>query len=328
VLCGLAAGLPVVTYGAVNLAMGQGFWPNSMVIKTALNRRESSLLSRLRTPYVLARRLATEDVLVLAFVVLAVIILVWAWYGGPRRHVLGGCAFIVTVILHTTFADFGWFERYQGYLLALGVYLALGWLSQVVRPAGHRPVLVAVLILILILAPFKIRMLTNIPLATNNTYSQRYQVGLFFDRYYDGRAVATSELGYASLFHDGPFVDLLGLASHDDVLVTLIDDVDDPAFWRRVVDEHDVEVVAAYPGIIEDDVPEEWTLVGEWRVSGARVTGGADFLFWAPQPKYVEPLQRHLEEFAPEMPDNVQLLCVPCLKVLARELERQAGEDP
>ena len=49
------------------------------------------------------------------------------------------------------------------------------------------------------------------PLASSNTYRQRYQIGKFFENEYNGQPVATGELGYATLFHDGTVIDLLGL---------------------------------------------------------------------------------------------------------------------
>jgi hypothetical protein len=321
-LCGVAAGLPVLAFGAVNLAMDRSFWPNSLLSKTALGGEVNDVTTGLLGPYELIREITDSDPVLLGLVGLAVVVLVWGWYGGPRSHVFAATAFLVTVLLHTELAEYGYFERYQAYLIALGVYLALGWASQVVQPAGRKPVLVAVLVLVLVISPYKLKLATGIPLAMNNTYSQRYQAALFLERYYDGRPVATSELGYISLLHDGRVVDILGLGTYEVVIARERGAVD-AAYWQRLLDAEDVEVIAAYPGILsEEEVPESWELVAEWEVAGDRITGPyAQFHFYGERGAPADRLWRNLEEFDRELPDHVETICIRCLVELSEAQE-------
>ncbi len=321
-LCGMAAGLPVLAVGAVNVAMGQSFWPNSVLSKTALGGHVEDVTSRLLGPYEVVREIMENDPVVLSLVALAVVVLVWGWYGGPRRLGFAATAFLVTVVLHTELAQYGYVERYQAYLIAFGVYIALAWGSQVVRPAGRRPVLVTALVLILLISPYKLKLATGLPLAMNNTYSQRYQAARFLEHYYDGRAVATSELGYVSLLHHGPVVDLLGLGTHR-VVIARERGVVDADYWRRLLDEENVEVIAAYPLTLSgDEVPENWELVAQWKLSGGRITGPySKFYFYAPRGAATDRLLRNLQEFDRELPDNEETVCLRCLRELSEARE-------
>src|SRR5262249_25795248 len=142
-----------------------------------------------------------KDPIVLALFVAAGIYLALACAGRGRRSVMPATVVMVSVVLHRYLPDYGWYERYQGYLIALGVFFALGALSEVLT-ARHATV-IAVLILgfTLLLAPTKYRLLWHTPVATENTYVQRYQAGLFLEHYYDHLPIATGELGYISYFH-------------------------------------------------------------------------------------------------------------------------------
>jgi hypothetical protein len=67
----------------------------------------------------------------------------------------------------------------------------------------------------LLLAPVKWTLTVLTPRGADNTYAQRYQAARFVQRYYEGRSIATGELGHLSLFHQGPLTDILGLADYD-----------------------------------------------------------------------------------------------------------------
>jgi hypothetical protein len=221
-------------------------------------------------------------------------------------------AFLGTALLHSAFGDFGWYERYQAYAVALGVYAGLLVLSEVADPRRQRAVLAAALLAVPLLAPLKWSALYEVPRSSDNTYRQRYQLGRFLERYYDGRPVATCELGYATLFHDGPVVDLLGLGSHE-VLDALEGHRTGPAYWKDLMDRRGVEVVAMYPSTLRLENPPEWTLVGEWSLGEERTSALEErFQFWAPSPALVAPLRDHLLEFAPELPERVETTCVVC----------------
>jgi hypothetical protein len=306
--CLLAAGLPVAGFAAVNRAMGQDWLPNSVVAKSAAGGSTRALVPSLQdTAEAMAR-----DPVVLALVLVAIAYLVGAWRGGSRSAVVPAGAFLGTALLHSAFGDYGWYERYQAYVVALGVYAALAVLSEVADPRRQRTLVMAALVAVPLLAPLKWSALYEVPHGSENTYRQRYQLGLFLERYYDGRPVATGELGYATLFHDGPVVDLLGLGSHE-VLRALEAGRTDAAYWRDLVDRRGAEVVAMYPSSLRFENPPEWTLVGEWTLGMERTSALEDrFQFWAPRPELVAPLRDHLLDFAPRLPDGVETTCTAC----------------
>ncbi|MBA2495559.1 MAG: hypothetical protein H0V33_00390 [Acidimicrobiia bacterium] len=299
---GTAATLPVVAFAAFNRAMGQGLLPNSVLVKGADRERD------LRGA---AERL-TGDPLVAVLTLVAVGVLVTAWRGGSKRNVFPAAVLVVATAGHMWFAEIGWYERYQAYLLGIGVYLALAAAAEVV-PAHRRTGVALLVAAVLLLTPYKWQLVIDAPVASDNTYRQRYHAAVFLDRYYDGRSVASGELGYVTFLHDGPFTDLLGLADYEVARARRANSTSS-AYWSGLTERRGIEVAAVYPSTLLFDTPDSWILVGSWTLGQRSITAfESDFQFWATSPAEARRLRAHLEEFDPELPMGVDLEMDPLL---------------
>jgi hypothetical protein len=333
---GLASALPLAGFGLANRLGGQDLLPNSVLAKTRGDEgATSSVVEELAGRF-------TGDPLValLAGVLLVALLVAWQTRAGAwPRWSFPAAVYLVAVGLHVVLARIGWYERYQAYLVVLGVYAVLSLLGDTLpalagaraprriparsggdggrgpdgggapAPRPRPPVLVPGLVAVTLLFTTTKTLLTvDASEAVTETYQQRYQAGLFLDRYYDGEPVATGELGYISLFHDGPVTDLFGLGDHEVLRARLDANQHLPAsYWGDLAERRGFDVVAAYPTTLWFDTPEDWILVGTWRIDADVITAfEPDLNFWATSPEAVAPLARHLEEFAPELPDDVE----------------------
>ena len=309
-----ASGVPLLGFGLFNLVMGGGLLPNSVLAKANLDSGDERTLFEA----VLYRFIGDPLVSGLTGLLLAALIVV------GRRRSWGFPAFVtvISVALHMTFARIGWYDRYQTYLIVLGAYAALCLAADTlpsgaatraagsVRASGlgRSPVVVPALVLMALLFSGNKGMATfNSFDAIGETYEQRYQVARFLERYYDGQPIATSELGYISLAHDGPITDIYGLGDYE-VLRAWNDNNGRPPeeFWERLADERGFEVVAVYPTTLWDDTPEDWVLVGTWEANQLISTAPApDFQFYATSPEAAARLLANLEDYDDELPDRV-----------------------
>lgn len=315
-----AAGVPAVAFALFNRLMGQGWLPNSVLAKSPVTSGDSTTSAALVD---VLGRFTTDPMLAgLGIAVLVALIVGWR----RCRYQFVAVALLVTIALHVGVAAIGWYDRYQGYLIALAVLVLLrvgaeSPLAPEVSEASEaseagasdpprRVLRPAVLVLaLLLLGATKAELTWNVPRGVADTYQQRYQAGVFLDTYYPDDSIATGELGYISLLHDGPITDLYGLADFE-VLEQRRAGGErvDPDFWRELVAARDIEVVAMYPTTLFLDTPQEWILVGTWTLEHSVMTAyHEDFQFWATRPEAVDPLQQHLAEFADELPDGVEL---------------------
>ena len=329
----MAAGLlPIAAFALLNRLMGQGFLPNSVLAKTAFNAASEPL-------YREVTQRITEDPLVAVLLAVFVVglLVVWHWREAAPGWVFPAEVYVVATILHVLLARVGWYERYQAYLLVLGVYALLCMMVDVLpaqraSPRGaaapERLGLPAAIVLVLLLfTATKADLTINIPEAVDETYQQRYQAGLFFDRYYDGEPIATGELGYVTLFHDGPITDLFGLGDYEVLQARRRFGQQPPAeYWRDLVDRRGFDVVGAYPTTLFFDTPDDWILVGTWAIDGETITAWEpDFQFWATRPEAVNELAANLREFEPELPAGVTLRVNDLAELRAAELEEAAA---
>jgi hypothetical protein len=306
VLVGLAAALPLAGFSLFNHLMGQGLLPNSVLAKTRSTGDGAG-----RDAFDAFGRLTVDPVLaVLTAAVLVLLVLGWSQLVRSRFLAI---VVLVTVGLHVVFARVGWFERYQAYLVALGVYLVLEVLAEGLAVPGlgvsRTRATCGVVAVLLLFSGTKAAKTLRTPEGVEDTYGQRYQAAVFLERYYAGQPVATGELGYISLLHEGPITDIFGLGDYE-VLVArrAADGIPDHRYWDDLTQRRGFRVAAVYPTSLFMEVPESWILVGEWTMDRQPLTAIADtFQFWATTSDEVAPLEAHLREFESDLPGGVDL---------------------
>jgi hypothetical protein len=299
-----SVGATLVAFAVVNVALGGAVLPNSVLDKSqgvgSTNGQQdgAGLID-------IAGRFA-RDPLLSGLVMLAVTYVLLTW-GRPAGRRVTAVALVVATALHSVFADMGWYERYQAYLIAVGVYVALGVLAEV-PVAARRRGLAALVVLTCAFGATKVGLLAKAPHAADDMYRAQYQAGLFLDRYYRDQPVATDQLGYISLLHHGPITDLGGLADYEVLRNRPEDGPEVPAYLSQLADERGFRVAVLYGVGTLADVPPDWVLAGTLVLDGEPITGVSDeFMFWAVDPDEVEPLLQHLEDFAPTLPARVHL---------------------
>lgn len=298
-----AVGVPLVLFALWNRAMGGGFLPNSVLAKgqgvgvshTATGLSPVDVISRLR-----------RDPLLVTLLALALVYLAMTW-GRSGRHRVVAFTLAVAVPLHVTLADVGWHERYQAYLIALGLYLALGAIAELPVEL-HRRALAALVLVAVALSVPKAWFLAKTPQSTDNIYRHQYQAGRFLARYYDGQPVATDQLGYISWFHDGPLTDFAALGDYEVLERYPAGRSARVALWEDLAEERGFRVVVTFADIVSVNAPDTWVYVGQL-CKAEQTTNGYDrcFAFWATDPDEVAPLRDHLRDFEPELPSRVHL---------------------
>jgi hypothetical protein len=309
----LAVGaIPIVAFGIVNKAFGESFLPNSIEAKS--NLQYESGIRILRGPVKLWP-IITSDWAVTALALLIVAYLVVAFRGTKRDSVGIAIAWLVTALLHVQFASFGWYSRYEAYLLIAGSYVLLCIASEVVRPSWRTGVLLLAIVLIPVLSIGRIHNTLDAPLASSNTYRQRYQMAQFLKRYYNHKGFLTGELGYSTLLHDGDVVDVLGLGTHDVIAQRKAHGAElSAAFVEHLAAEHHVAVAAVYGLSPSFVVPRSWVLVGEWDLQEHRVSVPDPALqFYATSQAGVAQLDHDLHAFSSRLPSHVKVLYRPDL---------------
>ncbi len=335
VLVGVATAGPLVGFALVNHLMGQGLLPNSVLYKSQLTGVETPPLFDLTA---LVNR-AFQDPFLAVFWAAALLYLA-ACRPGRSANVVQATVLAVAVPLHVVLAQVGWYERYQSYLIVLGVVFFCSVANEILparrdvasdartgvdetgpapvdqplaeQPLAGRPVAgrlaVVALLAAIPFAHYKIMWTWKAPGSSFDMYQQHVLAGQFLGKYYDGKPIATGELGYISLLHRGGITDLNGLGDYD-VLRARQEKRVTPQYWSDLSRARGFDVVAVYPLTLGFDVPRNWILVGTWVSDGPLFTAiDTRFQFWATTPEAVAPLQTNLTAFASHLPPNEHLV--------------------
>lgn len=314
-----ASAVPIAAFGVANRALGGGWLPNSILAKghgTAETSQSDGL-----GPVDIAHRLTNDPLVAGLFAVAVLYLALTAGRRAPAR--LPAITLVVATGAHVALADVGWYERYQAYLIALGVYLLLAVLAEL-PPDVRRRSLAAVVGLAVLFGATKIELLADAHRAADDMYRHQYQAARFLDRYYDDASVATDQLGYISLMHDGPLTDLGGLGDYE----VLRADDPGPDLWDELARRRDVRVVVLYDYSVARRAPDGWVVAGQLSMDGRTTTGVSNTLqFLATSPEELQPLQDRLAEFGGDLPARVHLELNEHagLQVMARQL-READD--
>jgi hypothetical protein len=296
----VAAGVPVLVVGAIDKAFDRRFFPNSIVAKTSLGKDQAIIPTwdHYLTQF-------NRDALLAALVLLAIVYLVFVWSGFRGRNSGLAMAFVVGALLHIAFASIGWYERYQAYLVIIGIFLLLRVATEVVLPRWREAILVCATLAMILFSLNRLSALTTTPLAASNTYRQQYQIGRFMQRYYEGKPIAVQDLGYISFLHDGPVVDLNGLGSHEVIDLVREHKFDKQAMQDLIEREH-VQAIALYADAYAFRLPSNWITVGQWGLGQKKVSPlYSTVTFYAPNERLAKRLDRDLRAFRNQLPPGV-----------------------
>ena len=304
-LSAAAAGTVGVT-AAWNLAYGQRILPNSVVVKSLGDRGDTR-----RSVGAAVERLLDDPLLVACALVAVAVLVVARRSGEPARQEVAAAVFpaVVTLVAITAQVWVGGVEpslRYQAYLYGLGVWTllrAVPVLHPLVAARRPRVPAAAVVLAFLPAAIPALAITADQPNDSAITWQQRYQVARFLEEAYRDEPIAIGELGYISLYHEGPLTDVYGLADGE-VLDARMDGRADAQFWSGLQQRRGFPVVVTYSFSLHGEEPDDWIPVAEWRSPDAYYTTTR---FWAAVPEEVGPLTEHLQRFEHQLPGDVDV---------------------
>lgn len=313
-----AGAVPITLFGLYSLSHGGFFLPNSLLIKG----HPVGLATLLRLREIVTACPAVSVLMIVALCLLA-------FLTDAPRQIRGLLQlFLLTALLHHMFAAYGWFYRYEAYLVALGVIaIAIAVWQPFAGLYSRRPWDAAALLVLAVplATPLLLRGCNSVldtPKAMADIYRQQYQMAEFFRTYYPRGRIAVNDVGAISYYGDPYLTDLLGLGSTEILRARLAarprgdlnyDFLRNDAA-QAVVRKNNIEVVAVYDdwlGLGQDHIPPGWIRVGTWRVPGKTVLGGCVVSFYGVGSDNAVHLKNNLAEFHGRLPQEIARLAIP-----------------
>lgn len=304
----LATG-PVLALGgfmAYSKAVGMPLVPNSILLKGAMPH--GSMLDSLHSLVDrFAGNLSEESGQLLLVVTLIAVGTAVGLRGkgsteaAPTRVLLW--TFVTAAGLQSVFGAFGWFYRYEAYLivgLSFATLVGMRHLSTTNGAIAAGGLLCAALLLRGYEATAKA------PAATQDIYTQQVQMANFIRRYFDRGNVAVNDIGAVTYFTDAHLLDLWGLAS-DDVRALKQRGAYNSASIADLLVRFRPDAVIVYPAWFQGPqrMPPLLHQVATWSIPATTTAAFALVGFYAANPAGEGRLRQALQSFQPSLPGPV-----------------------
>jgi hypothetical protein len=289
-----AAAVPIVAMGVIDLAHGAYFFPNSIVEKTALLGHQSLVQALVPSLSTIWSNLSLDPFLI---VLLAFGIVVA--FRGPVLRPLWA-AWAIGTLLHASYGQFGWDDRYQAYLVIAGIWLTLRTLPCIEWAPVRRRLVLAVVLLMVVLPIGKFDFMLNAPTSALVQTQVQQQMADFLARYYGGRTVMVNDIGRVTWEHRGGLLDAWALASVD--VLRLQRDGDYDADHMTVLAQEDhVAAVAVYSPTFDSVVPHGYVRVAIWKIGTGANSAAQAVVFYAPAGAPAQAMANDMRTFLPTM---------------------------
>lgn len=312
VFLGLAV-LPVWAYGAISVANGWNWLPNSILVKSALPPNPQAFFANMWTQLVTVPALG--GLLVLAVILFLLNSRGRVWTSSNLMLVL----FFLTSLFHLAFARVGWFYRYEAYLIGLGwtacALTLFDLLPRLKNADLLRQVSVAFILLLAVggasftLAARALVAMRSIPQASQNIYEQQYQAARFVFRYYSGATIIANDIGAISYFADVRIIDVVGLATRytaERQMAHIALDGDELAAYAS---SQGVQIAFLYDSLYtangKNHLPGQWNRISRWTIQNNIAAGDPTVSIYAVDETGIEQLRAHLQEFSTILPPTV-----------------------
>ena len=218
-------------------------------------------------------------------------------------------SFLLATVLVAHFhrGGFGWFFRYEAYLIAL----TLSFYPLLSRDLPRvRPSVLGVMAAFLSI-PLLIRGLTvlkDIAPAVRITYLKNYHLALFVKKHFNGKGIAMDDIGYVSFLSDAKVVDFVGLGTYD-VAKAIQEGRFNTDFMRYIARKYGVVAAVLRPSwyVKYGGLPGEWLVVGTWKVEDVYYPGSNFLTFMAVDTGMADDLKRYLEESRDYLPPEIDV---------------------
>ncbi|MDP3851191.1 MAG: hypothetical protein Q8Q59_11850 [Luteolibacter sp.] len=294
--------LPAITFAAYSLAHGGFALPNSLMLKGNLAGvwKIKAFQVVMENQYVL--------VLCLLLLVAAGIRIFGGKWRGKKLTWLPVSVFAM-ILIHLQLAQLGWFYRYEGYLVILGLIAASVLLPPLQDWMRKLPLALSLSVYVILafttlpLAWRSVRATGEIVHAAANIRDQQLQMALVTRHLGNGARVAVNDLGAVSFLTSARVLDLYGLGDNRLTRAKRNRTYGSNILKARL-EETRTDYVICYPSwyLPPDQLPETLIPVETWALGDNLICGSDKVVFYGTSPEAAGKMAAALEAYRARTP--------------------------
>ena len=303
---GAAGFVPVICFGLYAKSRGSGFFPGPLSVKTSTNTTFIRTAVRNFTETSSIGGAVTLSFVVGAGLICLALLRRRAEQGNFPLRTEVMAIVLSGFLIHAGLARFGWFFRYEMYLIGLLTVsvFAVG-MELLTSSAGEKRWAQGMLLLFAVGLSGRAAGIAYLsPRNAVAIYEQQYQIGQFLSRYYAGHSVALNDIGAPTYLTDLKCLDLFGLASPEVARLGVPTREQLADFSTR----YNVEIAILYPSFFNRIVPASWIPVASLTIDnlpGHLFLGDKTVELYATSAALSKRLKEQVRAFSSELPPGV-----------------------
>jgi len=275
--------IPVLFFVLISLKNGAYFLPNSLLLKSSFFSLHGNIYDKIQEVVIIFydKVFCKEQFyLVLLFIISVGL---YFFYASDLKKSLIFVS-LITVLLHGLFSNFGWFYRYETYLIILFLIVITQIFNQ--NNLKFNTSFISLFIVVLLYFAFIRWNKSNIEIkiAAKNIYQQQVNMAKFIRTNYNNNSVIINDIGAISYYTQASYIDLFGLGSphllnykystKDKALNNFPDYIEKEAL------KQDVKLVCIYEFALKK-IPSSWVKVASWEIQDNVVCATGKVYFYA-----------------------------------------------
>jgi len=296
--------LPLFLFSLFLHSVGLGLFPSSVLAKSDAAAAAGQLLPFLKSivVHLLSALNYFRQGTVLVFGLLLLLVPLSDAKQPVEDRALSAWA-ISVIIFHLSFGHFGWFARYEIYVMASSlsmiIYLYRRQIHVLLAPMGALMFVIFVSAAVIFIGYPYLYFTIKTPLAANNIYEQQYQMHRFVQQYYPGPA-AVNDLGWVSYRNNNYVLDFWGLGSLDALRARKAGQGGE--WMDRLAKKYGVGLAMIYDPWFPQK-PASWVPLGQLRLGKKKITPAEDTVtFYALNAESAGAIRSALVEFQKQLP--------------------------
>lgn len=258
----LAALLPITIYGLYSLSQGGYFLPNTLLAKG------KSLEFDLPSILILFKRFFSVIIEKKQIIPSIIIIVTSLYYFGKSKNRVSLYISIFTALVffqHIVLADFGWFFRYEAYLIFMSGILLLFLLHDLeIKKKLNKAVII---ITILVSLPLIFRFIVSIE-RTNLAGKYHKKVHIDYAKFVNNylnpyEMIMAGDIGTLCFYNENPILDVNGLATSE-VTEAIRNGYQDSLFLDSLATAKHVDIAILYRSWEGSMLSSKWRKIGYW----------------------------------------------------------------
>jgi hypothetical protein len=293
----VASAIPLCAFGALWMAHGGWFEPNSLLIKApaphgSLHNIVDQIVRNIRLNCY--RKSFPSTVTLVAITTITALETLGAVLASrsrrepPSAATLLGILAVASSVAQFVFGSVGWLYRYEAWLLTLNVIACLALL----------PGRAMVVILAVVLLPRAYMDTRDTQTAPTDRLYEHFAPADFVAKFYPYQTVAVNDLGIMAWFSHSTVLDIFGLGSNEPVAMRKANNYTADAIREWTEHRHvQVAILQACWSDISRITPRSWKLVETWQFPRNTVFYDRTVAFYAPTPASAVVLRRDLAAY-------------------------------